>query len=217
MSNNINSQYKHTNKFYFVGVSLSPNSINESGFAVLDKTKNIIRIDKFFHLEDLENYLESLAPLDTMIVCVDLPRNIVMNIGKWRQEARNTRTFKISDFDMQQRFVWTKRFSDRGSDLCKTLVDLEVDVYRYYCYLAKNYLNLNSPYKSRSPADCKHLQMAIHHSLHVKGIPSNLIPLSGLEALMGAYTALKIGTAHEGEGYFNLGEYGGIPIINPTA
>ncbi|MCK7470070.1 MAG: hypothetical protein MZU95_04125 [Desulfomicrobium escambiense] len=52
---------------------------------------------------------------------------------------------------IQGDFGWAERFSDRGVELCKTFKESGIDVFRYYCYYTKNILEINSPYKSRSP------------------------------------------------------------------
>ena len=117
-------------KTHFVGISMSSAVTNESGIAVLDKNLNILRIDKFFNLNDLQTYIKRLAPAESIIISVDLPKNIIMFNGKWRQEAKNVRSL----FNMPERtkYSWTARFSDRGSDLCDSLSSLNIDVCRYY-------------------------------------------------------------------------------------
>jgi len=200
------------NKFCFVGISLSPTSINESGIAVLDRNLNLIRTDKVFHIKDIELYVKNLAPADSMIICVDLPKNASMVSGKWRMEARYTKTFKLNNNDNSS-FNWADRFSDRGSDLCETLNSFKIDLFRFYCYFTKNMLNLNPPYKSRSPVACKYLQLVIQNNLKISGISSNLLPLAGLDAVIGAYIGWKMWMSRENIGYKYIGEHKQIPIV----
>jgi len=198
------------NKFCFVGISLSPTSLNESGIAVLDRNLNLVRTDKVFHIKDIELYIKNLASVDSMIICVDLPKNSNMVTGKWRMEARYTKAFKLNNLDNSE---WTNRFSDRGSDLCETLNALEIDIFRYYCYFTKNALNLNPPYKSRSPVACKYLQLIIQNNLKISGISANLLPLVGLDAVIGAYISWKIWMSRENAGYKFIGEHKQLPIV----
>lgn len=202
---------KHNNKSYFVGISLSYSVSTESGIAIIDRDLNIVRIDKIFNLSDLSLIIKNLGPADSIVVCVDLPKNVPLTNGKWRQEARNISPFKLNNFD--SKFSWADRFSDRGSDFCGDVKDLGVEIYRYYCYFTKNILKLNPPFKSRSPVACKYLQMIIQNNLKISGIPANLIALSGLDALIGAYTGWRIATSNENAGYKYIGEFNTLPIV----
>jgi len=200
------------NKFCFVGISISPTSLNESGIAVLDRNLNLVRTDKVFHIKDIELYVKNLAPHDSMIVCVDLPKNSNLVNGKWRMEARHTKVFKLNNLD-EAAFEWADRFSDRGSDLCETLSTEDITILRYYSYFTKNMLKLTPPYKSRSPVACKYLQMIIQNNLNISGISNNLLPLIGLDAIIGAYISWKIWMSRENTGYKYIGEHKNIPIV----
>lgn len=209
----VNKKYQQfDNKHCFVGISISPTSINESGVAVLDRNLNLLRTDKIFHIKEIEQYILKLAPHDSMLVCVDLPRNPNLVSGKWRIESRYTKAFKLNSFE-DSTFDWADRFCDRGSDLCDTLNSLNINTFRYYSYFTKNFLKLNSPYKSRSPLGCKHLQMTIQNSLNINGISSNLLPIIGLDAIIGAYIAWRIWMSRENTGYKFIGEHKNIPIV----
>lgn len=199
------------NKQYFAGISLGSGAAAETGISVIDRNLNLLRIDKAFNIEDLELYIKNIAPADNIIICIDLPKNTNLVNGKWRIESRHINPFKLI-MPNNPKFEWAQRFSDRGVDMCKTLSALDISIYRYYGYFTKNMLKLNSPYKPRSPADCKHLQMSIKNNLKISGIPSNMIALSGLEATLGAYTAWRIATSEENTGYKFIGDHKNIPI-----
>ena len=47
---------------------------------------------------------------------------------------------------------------------------------------------MNSCYKERSPADCKFLQQTLRHEWGLD-LPQNMMPMSQLEAIVGALTA----------------------------
>ena len=213
---NTQIQVKPGIKMYFVGISLSPSVATESGIAVIDRNLNLIRVDKVFNLNEISPYVKTIAPTSNMVVCVDLPRNLVMNNGKWRHDAKNTTTLKVNGMD-HNKYPWIERFSDRGQEICDNMNNSGIDVFRYYGYYTKNMLKLVPPFKSRSPAACKYLQMIIQNNLKISGIPSNLVPLSGLDAMIGAYTAFKIATGRQNIDYKCIAEYKRTPIISPIS
>jgi hypothetical protein len=133
--------------------------------------------------------------------------------NKWRYEARNTKALKLNGLDCSN-LSWTERFSDRGSELCNTFISSGIVVHRYNCYYTRNALNLNSPFKFRTPVACKHLQLSIKNNLKISGIPTNLIAISGLEALIGAYTSWRIANSDQDIGYRSIGNYKNLPIIS---
>ena len=49
-------------------------------------------------------------------------------------------------------------------------------------------MHLNSCYKERSPADCKFLQQTLKNEWQLD-LPSNMMPMSQLEAIVGAILA----------------------------
>lgn len=49
-------------------------------------------------------------------------------------------------------------------------------------------MHLNSCYKERSPADCKFLQQALKYEWGLE-LPANMMPMSQLEAIVGALLA----------------------------
>lgn len=209
----MNCKQNFNNKYCFVGISLTPSSTTETGIAVLDRNLNLLRVDKVYNLNDLELYIKNLAPADSIMVCVDLPKNITAASGKWRQESKNVNIFRFNKTEVNK-FEWAERFSDRGHDFCNVLNSMDIDTYRYYCYFTKNQLKLIPPFKSRSPVACKALQMNIENYLNIQGIPSNLIAISGLDAIIGAYTAWKMAHSQENKGYRNIGSHKNIPIIS---
>jgi hypothetical protein len=203
-------------KTCFVGISLGSSASAETGIAVIDNDFNLVRIDKAFNITDLSAYMNNLGPLKDMVVCVDLPKNMPSFNSKWKYGERNVRAFKLNQnkdsSDMHN--SWSDRFSERGNEFCKNLRDSNADVYRYYCYYTKNILRLTSPYKYRSSVECKFLQTAIHNKLKINNIPSNLLPISGLDALIGAYTALRISKTQENIGYKIIGDFKDFSIAS---
>lgn len=202
-----------SNKFTFVGISLSPLSSADSGIAVIDRDLNILRIDKFYNIDDLLKYLGHFGPYDSSIFCIDLPKNIAIVNGKWRYESRYTKIFKLKEHE-KNKFEWAERFSDRGNDICNALKEHGFDIYRHYSYFSKNSLDITPPFKSRTPSAGRYLQLTIEDKLKIKGIPQSFLALSGLDAVISAYTAWRLANSQENIGYKILGDYNNISIVS---
>ncbi len=200
-------------KLCFVGVALGESGSSETGIAVIDRHLNLLRVDKAYNLSELKLNLNRMAPPSSIIACVGLPKNMMMLNGKWRIESKQTQPLKQGMFE-NSRHAWVQRFSDRGSELCKTFQEEGMEIFRYNCYYTKNALRLNPPYRSKTPIACKYLQMIIENRLGISGMPSNLIPLPALNAVIGAYTAWKMATGEENESYKQIGVHKSLPVIS---
>ena len=73
----------------------------------------------------------------------------------------------------------------------KELTQRGIEVNRFDIYMARQSLHLNSCYKDRSPADCKFLQQALRFEWGFDDLPTNMIPMSHLEAILGAILQKK--------------------------
>jgi len=200
-------------KLCFVGISLGESGSAETGIAVLDRNLNLLRVDKSYNLSDLKLSLNKLAPPKSIVACIGLPRNVMMLNGKWRIESKQTQPLNQGLME-NSKHAWVQRFSDRGSELCKIYKEEGMDIFRYNSYYTKNMLYLNPPYRSKSPIACKYLQMIIETRLGVSGMPTNLIPLPALNAVIGAYTAWKIATSEENVGYKQIGSHKNMPVVS---
>ena len=103
-----------------------------------------------------------------------------------------------------------QRFSTRGCDLFSSLVEQGTDITRFEVYLARQKLNIYSNYKERSSADCKFLQSVLKFEYGFSELPSNMMPMGELEAIVGSILAEKKVKA-ETEQIF---EFKGISVIN---
>ena len=86
---------------------------------------------------------------------------------------------------------WTQRFSNRGCDFLKELIENNINVKRFDIYLTRQAFGLVSHIKDRSPADCKFLQTTLKMNYGFETLPSNMIPMAQLEALVGAMLARR--------------------------
>lgn len=175
---------------FFVGLSMSPGAGVESGVAVIDRDNQIILVDKLFSIQDIQHFFDNFSSLKNSNICISLPWENTMMNGKWRvlskpyQPVMSCEGFKNTD-------NWTQRYSNRGSDYFISLIEKGANINRFELYLTRQSLGLDSCYKERSPADCKALQNALKLKCGFANIPSNMMPMSQLEAIVGAILAKK--------------------------
>ena len=108
--------------------------------------------------------------------------------GKWRVLSKPYQLVSTNK-NMPNRHNWTQRQSTRGSEYLKELVEKGIQVSRFDIYMTRQSLHLNSCYKDRSPADCKFLQEALKYEWGFEELPVNMMPMSHLEAILGAIMA----------------------------
>jgi hypothetical protein len=170
---------------FYVGLSLAANSSIDTGVAVLDEKNNLITVDKLYKMEDIAFFFDNFTSLKQSHVCVSLPWDKTMLEGKWRIFGKPYQLV-MSNENIPNRENWTQRYSNRGSDCLKNLETLSTT--RFELYLTRQSMKLNSGFRERSPADCKFLQQALKIE-HGFDLPSNMMPMSQLEAIVGAILA----------------------------
>ena len=202
-------------KNFYVGLSMGSNSANETGVAVMDRNFKIISLDKLHSMSDIEHYFEILPSKKDSIICISIPENPTMLNGKWKLMSRAYQ-FIRSNEHLLNNDKWADRFSTRGCECFNKMKENGVTIYRYDLYDLKTYLGVNSLYKDRTPADCKHLQNYLRYEFNLDEIPSNLLPVSQLEAILGAYLAYVISNGQEGKDYCKKFEFKDIPVMGLT-
>lgn len=185
----ISNLKNNSSLFYFVGISLAPNSTNESGIAILDDNKNIIFLDKFYSFKDLLFFINNFPHKKYSIFSISIPENITLINLKWKYIAKK---YQCLDTDFFKSQDWTKKYTSRGSDFFLDLQKQNLNIFRYDLSLLKYAFNVNNNYKDRSPADCKYLQNFLFEFLNVTPFSKNLLPASQLEALFGAILSFNI-------------------------
>lgn len=184
---------KFANKLYFVGISLGSNSTNETGVAVIDKDLNIITLDKLFSMEDVRFFFKRFVGKQNAVINVALPENPQMLNAKWKLISREYQLVQSNKL-INQDSDWIQRYSHRGCDVFSELKVNNIDVYRYDIRDLKLAFGLSGIYKDRSPVDCKALQSALKHKFGFKELPANMLPVSQLEAILGAYLGVIMAT-----------------------
>ena len=172
-----------------VGLSLGPTSSVESGVAVREIASNkLIYIDKLFSMNDVNLFFENYPSLKNSVICVSLPWDNTMLEGKWRVLSKPYQMIHtLGNFPNIDN--WMQRFSTRGSDLLSSLNEQGCDVSRFEVYLTRQKLNLYSNFKERSSADCKFLQGTLKTEFGFDELPTNMMPVAQLEAIVGTILA----------------------------
>ncbi len=173
---------------YYVGLSLASSSGMDSGVAVVDEDNNIILLDKLYKMNDVIYFFENFSSLKNSKICASVPYDRTMLEGKWRILSKPYQLVATNK-NIPNRDNWTQRHSSRGTEYFKELVQRGIEVSRYDVYMSRQSMHLNSCYKDRSPADCKFLQQALKFEWGFDELPSNMMPVSHLEAIIGAILA----------------------------
>ncbi len=194
---------------YYIGMSLSPSSTIETGVVVLDEYNKLILVDKLFSMSDVQFFFENFASLKQSKVCVSLPWDNTLMTGKWRILSKPYQmvTTHKGFLNLED---WLDRYSYRGCDCIRKLIDNGIDIKRFDLYLSRLKLNLYSNFKQRSPADCKFLQNILKNEYNFEDIPSNMMPAGALEAVVGALVARE----YSKNNIEKISEFAGVDVIN---
>ena len=170
--------------YYYIGLSLAASSGMDSGVAVLDEEKNLILVDKLYTMNDVIFFFDNYPSLKYSKICVSQVWDRTMLNGKWRILSKPYQLVATNPL-IKNREGWTQRYSTRGCEYLKSLLEKGIEINRFELYLTRQSLNLNSCYKERSPADCKFLQQILKTEWGMD-LPQNMMPMSQLEAIVGA-------------------------------
>ena len=196
---------------HLVGLSLGASSSIESGVAVREyQSGKLIHLDKLFSMNDIQLFFDNYVSLKNSIICVSLPWDNTMLEGKWRVLSKQYQLINNEAERFKNRDNWMQRFSTRGCELLNELISKEANVVRFEVYLSRQKLNLYSNFKERSSADCKFLQSALKFEYGFDELPSNMMPMGQLEAIVGTIVAeKKLNNQTE-----NIFEFKGMNVIN---
>lgn len=173
---------------YYIGLSLAATSSVDTGVAIIDEFDNIIFVDKLFKMNDITYFFDNFSSIKESEICVSLAWDRTMLNGKWRILSKPYQLVSTNPL-MPNQDNWTQRFTTRGSEYFKSLTEKGAVINRFELYLTRQSLHLNSCYKERSPANCKFLQQALKTEWGFEDIPVNMMPMSQLEAIVGAILA----------------------------
>lgn len=192
-----------TNKWNFVGIDMAPIDTLETGIAVLDRERNILRMEKLNDDEALLLFLDNLGPKDNLVVALDIPKSLSIP-SKWRQQQIKMHPLRLQvQGPHVSELVPTDRYAQRAKDFYDEVHKRGIFIVSFFTPHAKMRLELNTPYRHRSPHGCKALQALLRQRLTIPNVPTNLAPSSVLDAMIGAYTAWMLCYGKESE-HFKL-------------
>ncbi len=196
---------------YAVGMSLGPSSSVESGVAVREiSTGKLIFLDKLFSMNDVQFFFDNYSSLKTSVFCISIPWDNTMLEGKWRVLSKPYQLIHSKEIEFPNKDNWMQRFSTRGCELFLKLKNDGIDISRFEVYLTRQKFNLYSNFKERSSADCKFLQSALKYEYGFNSLPTNMMPVAQLEAIVGCLLCeekLKTKTS-------KIFEFKGLDVIN---
>lgn len=199
-------------EFFFIGLSLSNTPNNDSSVCVIDRTRNIVLLDKLYFTSDIELFFEQNPYVKNSQITVSIPHDNTLLEGKWRIHCKNYKmmdeTFKVN------RHNWTNRLSDRCTDILLKLKESEKKVSRFDVNLLRQAYGLSAHYLQRTSLDCKSLQSALKIKFGFDELPENMLPASSLEAILGA---MFLYDCNFGEVKpQKLFEYEGLDVLNKS-
>lgn len=198
-------------EFFSVGISLSNTPNNDSSVCVLGRGKNIVYLDKLYFTNDIELFLDKNPYIKNSKVAVSIPHDNTLLEGKWRIHCKNYKM--MGDVFEVNRNDWTKRLSDRCSDVFLKLKESNIPVFRFDINLLRQAYGLSAHYLQRTSLDCKSLQSALKIKYNFSELPENMLPASSLEAILGAMFVYDIGA--NSIGTKTLFNYEGLDVLNP--
>ena len=196
---------------YYIGLSLSSGSTVDSGLAIIDENNTLILVDKLYKMNDIIFFFENYSSLKQSKICVSMPWDRTMLEGKWRVLSKPYQLVATNPH-MPNQDNWTQRYATRGSDFFFFFSEKGIEVNRFEIYLTRQSLHLNSCFKERSPADCKFLQQALRLEWGFDDLPTNMMPMSQLEAIVGAILAKE--ASKNTENIKKLFEFRGLNVID---
>lgn len=209
---NIIPQIEKQEKHSFVGISLSSTANTESAVAILDKDTKIITLDKIFTTQDLEFFINNLPGKKNSIITVSIPENETMISSKWKYNSRNYQAVNLNS-KIKNNDDWTNRFSNRGCDYLSELKEKNIDIFRYDITNVKKSIGFCTPFKDRTPVNCKSLQNTLKIKLNMRELPTNMLPVAQLEAVLGAYLAHCLVFGNENYQCKKIFEFNNIDVL----
>lgn len=197
---------------YYLGISMAPASTVDTGVAIMDSFGKIILVDKLYSMKDIQFFLDNYSSLKQSHICISLPWDNSMLEGKWRILSKPYQMVQSNEHFLN-RENWTQRYSTRGSEYFRTLkYEQGIDITRFELYITRQDLHLSSYFKERTPADCKFLQNALKIEYQLDDIPPNMMPMSQLEAIVGALIMRE--RAKNPNNIKKMFDFSGLEVIN---
>ncbi len=197
-------------KFYFIGLSLASNSSHTSAVCVINRNKEIVLLDKLYFTDDIKMFFEKTPYMKNSVLMVGLVPDETLLDGKWRIHSKN---YKMLDGMFKvNRNNWTNRLNDRLKDLFLEINNTKCPVFRCNTTLLRQSYGLYPNYVEKTSLDCKNLQAGLKIKYGFSTLPENILPASGLEALLYALFAYDI--EFKNVSYKEIANFCGLKVLN---
>jgi hypothetical protein len=200
-----------TDKWLFVGLDLAPNETLESGVTVVDRDRQLLRMDKLYSDQSILTYIQGLGPAHNLIVVIDMPKNLGIS-GRWRQEEVKLHPLRLARFDGSG---LTDRYAKRSRELYDTLLKLGAMPILYFSAMARLSYDMYIPFRIRTPQGCRALQAMVKERLKLGNMPTNLAPSSVLDAMIACYCAWGVYQGQFGQHYDLFTDESGRAYLRP--
>mgnify|MGYP003290408028 CR=1 FL=1 len=110
-------------------------------------------------------------------------------MGEWLRENGESIYETVAGDIKPQSWGVTTRKDDVLYVHILNLKEKNVDISRFEIYLTRQKMNLYSNFKERSSADCKFLQATLREEFNFNELPTNMMPVAQLEAIIGCLLA----------------------------
>ena len=167
---------------FFIGLSLSNSSNNDSAICVMDRVGNIVLLDKFYFASDIDYFFETSPYIKNSIVCATVTYNNCILEGKWRIHSKNYKM--LGDYFKVNHDNWTDRISKRCTQTLKNLQNQGIKVIRTDINQLRQSYKLENYFLKGTSIDCKNLQNAMKIKFDFLNLPDNMLSACALEAIL---------------------------------
>ena len=119
---------------YYVGLSLASGSSMDSGLAILDDSNTLILVDKLYKVNDIIHFFDNYSSLKDSKLCISLAWDRTMLEGKWRILSKPYQLVATNP-NIPNQDNWTQRYTTRGAEYFKSLVEKGIEIDRFELYL----------------------------------------------------------------------------------
>ena len=170
-----------------VAISLSNSPASDSGICIVDKSKEIIFIDKLNTDSSIKNFLENVSAKLNTLFLISFPIDFLLLNSRWKVNAKATVLFDPENSQKPNKNLINKYSVRLNEFFAYFQKEHKATIIRFDIYKLRMQLNLLFTSKTHSSKDCRMLQSAIESTMCFKNMPSNLLPICVLEALTGAH------------------------------
>ena len=123
-----------------------------------------------------------------------------------------SRTLKNNDFERISNEVYDFSLLSKTplEKIFSNLKNNGADIFRFEVYLTRQKFNLYSNFKERSSADCKFLQSTLRYEFGFDNLPTNMMPVAQLEAIVGCLLCEE----KLNNNTHNIFDFRGLEVVN---